>query len=56
MAKPPKRRSISLALQGGGSHGAYTWGVLDRLDRRLGLRVHHVAVIVGGDEEPLGSD
>jgi NTE family protein len=20
-----------LALQGGGSHGAYTWGVLDRL-------------------------
>jgi NTE family protein len=27
---PPKRR-ISLALQGGGSHGAITWGVLDRL-------------------------
>lgn len=24
-------RSINLALQGGGSHGAYTWGVLDRL-------------------------
>ncbi len=24
-------RSISLALQGGGSHGAFTWGVLDRL-------------------------
>src|SRR5262249_8380054 len=22
---------INLALQGGGSHGAYTWGVLDRL-------------------------
>ncbi|RYG06447.1 MAG: patatin-like phospholipase family protein, partial [Burkholderiales bacterium] len=22
---------ISLALQGGGSHGAFTWGVLDRL-------------------------
>ena len=22
---------IALALQGGGSHGAYTWGVLDRL-------------------------
>ncbi len=30
-------RRISLALQGGGSHGAFTWGVLDRLleDGRL---------------------
>jgi len=25
------RKTISLALQGGGSHGAFTWGVLDRL-------------------------
>jgi NTE family protein len=23
--------AIDLALQGGGSHGAFTWGVLDRL-------------------------
>ena len=23
--------SVDLALQGGGSHGAFTWGVLDRL-------------------------
>ena len=32
---PAKR--INLALQGGGSHGAFTWGVLDRLveDHRL---------------------
>ncbi|MBV8938434.1 MAG: patatin-like phospholipase family protein [Alphaproteobacteria bacterium] len=32
-----KTKSINLALQGGGSHGAYTWGVLDRLleDERL---------------------
>ena len=22
---------VDLALQGGGAHGAYTWGVLDRL-------------------------
>ena len=29
-ATPAKRR-IALALQGGGSHGAFTWGVLDRL-------------------------
>jgi NTE family protein len=26
-----KRKIITLALQGGGSHGAFTWGVLDRL-------------------------
>jgi NTE family protein len=31
------RKSIKLALQGGGSHGAFTWGVLDHLleDERL---------------------
>ncbi len=33
----PKSRRISLALQGGGAHGAFTWGVLDALleDPRL---------------------
>ncbi len=32
-------REIDLALQGGGAHGAFTWGVLDRLleDERIGL-------------------
>ena len=25
------KKSINLALQGGGSHGAFTWGVLDRM-------------------------
>jgi predicted acylesterase/phospholipase RssA len=24
-------RKVALALQGGGSHGAFTWGVLDRI-------------------------
>ncbi len=34
MAKP---KTINVALQGGGSHGAFTWGVLDRIleDGRL---------------------
>lgn len=34
---PSKRKKVSLALQGGGSHGAYTWGVVDALleDERL---------------------
>jgi len=27
----PQRPKVALALQGGGSHGAFTWGVLDRL-------------------------
>ncbi|WP_201492871.1 patatin-like phospholipase family protein [Rubrivivax sp. A210] len=30
-AKPSDPIAIDLALQGGGSHGAFTWGVLDRL-------------------------
>ena len=28
---PVKKKRINLALQGGGAHGAFTWGVLDRL-------------------------
>ena len=33
MADPPQppRKPVKLALQGGGAHGAFTWGVLDRL-------------------------
>src|SRR5258708_30853950 len=40
-AKSPRQargvKRISLALQGGGAHGAFTWGVLDRLleDERI---------------------
>ena len=29
--KAPARTPLDLALQGGGSHGAFTWGVLERL-------------------------
>lgn len=38
MARKP--RPLSIALQGGGAHGAFTWGVLDRLleDGRFDLR------------------
>jgi len=36
-AKSSPRKKINLALQGGGAHGAFTWGVLDHLlqDERL---------------------
>ena len=30
-AAAPRRCKVALALQGGGSHGAFTWGVLDRI-------------------------
>ena len=31
VASATQRKVVNLALQGGGSHGAFTWGVLDRL-------------------------
>lgn len=36
-AAPASPRVLDLALQGGGSHGAFTWGVLDRLLQEPGL-------------------
>jgi len=31
VAKPATTKRVNLALQGGGTHGAFTWGVLERL-------------------------
>lgn len=31
LRRQPPRKRVNLALQGGGAHGAYTWGVLDHL-------------------------
>jgi NTE family protein len=42
--KAPAEVLIDLALQGGGSHGAFTWGVLDRL---LEEPHFHIAAISG---------
>ena len=36
-------RAINLALQGGGAHGAFTWGVLDRLLADARLRIEGVS-------------
>ena len=33
------RKQINLALQGGGAHGAFTWGVLDRLLREPSIEI-----------------
>jgi NTE family protein len=39
VASNPGMRTLNLALQGGGSHGAFTWGVLDALlaDDRIAI-------------------
>ncbi|MFD1882485.1 patatin-like phospholipase family protein [Paracoccus pacificus] len=38
-----KAKRINLALQGGGSHGAFTWGVLDRLLDEPGIEIASVS-------------
>ena len=40
-------RSIVLALQGGGSHGAFTWGVLDRLLQEVASGRLRIAAVSG---------
>jgi NTE family protein len=52
------RKHLNLALQGGGSHGAFTWGVLDRLLREETIEIEGItgtgsgaingAVLAGG--------
>ena len=61
--RPPRVeiKSINLALQGGGAHGAFTWGVLDRLleDERIAFEgisaasagAINAAVFAGGLDE-----
>lgn len=38
-SSPSERKAVNLALQGGGAHGAFAWGVLDRIieDGRLDI-------------------
>ena len=38
-----KKKSIELALQGGGSHGALTWGVLERLLEEKDLKIEGIS-------------
>ncbi|WP_298215262.1 patatin-like phospholipase family protein [Acidocella sp.] len=42
-----RTRRVALALQGGGAHGAFTWGVLDRL-LEAGLEFHCVTGVSSG--------
>ena len=36
-------KAINLALQGGGAHGAFTWGVLDRLLEDPRIRIEAIS-------------
>lgn len=38
-----EKKRLSLALQGGGSHGAFTWGVLDRLLEEPSLEIEAIS-------------
>jgi NTE family protein len=57
LAKPPSRRSragisevkcVNLALQGGSAHGAFTWGVLDRLLEEPLIEVEGISATSAG--------
>src|SRR6201996_6522782 len=41
-------RTINLALQGGGAHGAFTWGVLDRLAEEKDLSFEGLSATSAG--------
>ncbi|MFZ3237264.1 MAG: patatin-like phospholipase family protein [Stellaceae bacterium] len=41
-------KSINLALQGGGAHGAFTWGILDRLLEDDRIRIEGISATSAG--------
>ena len=41
--RAPTPRRLTLALQGGGAHGAFTWGVLDRLLEQPALTIEAIS-------------
>jgi NTE family protein len=43
-----RRQQLNLALEGGGAHGAFTWGVLDRLLEEEGLDLGWVSATSAG--------
>src|SRR5215211_3157210 len=41
-------KTINLVLQGGGAHGAFTWGVLDRLIEENGITFEGISATSAG--------
>jgi NTE family protein len=46
--KTGREKVVNLALQGGGSHGAFTWGVLDRLLEEKRLTIEGITATSAG--------
>lgn len=46
--KSTPKKKLNLALQGGGAHGAYTWGALDRLLEEEDIEVEGVSATSAG--------
>lgn len=44
----PNTRVVNLALQGGGAHGAFTWGVLDRLLEEDSIAIEGITATSAG--------
>lgn len=43
-----KTKTVNLALQGGGAHGAFTWGVLDRILEEDALEIEGISATSAG--------
>ena len=48
MSEGPGRKVVNLALQGGGAHGAFTWGALDRLLDDEGIEIEGITATSAG--------
>lgn len=46
--RPASRRVVNLALQGGGAHGAFTWGALDRLLEDEAIEIEGITATSAG--------
>ena len=53
MGPENSRKIVNLALQGGGSHGAFTWGVLDRLLEEERLSIDGITATSAGANWPM---
>jgi NTE family protein len=47
-SKPPQQKTISLGLQGGGVHAAFSWGVVDQLLTDGRIRIEAISATSGG--------
>ena len=47
-AEPNEPKKVTLALQGGGAHGAFAWGVLDRLLEEDGIAFEGISATSAG--------